>query len=465
MKFTFKKYPIDVITFLAISLIILPIGFLDIDTVLRLIIGLPFILIIPGYLLIFTLFPSKKKIDAIQRITLSIGFSIAIVPFMGFILNYTRWGLRLESSLFSIFSFILFFAFTSLYRWYLLDEKDRFIISFDISFFKNESKLDKILTIFLIASIVISIVSMAYVLTMPKQGEKFTQFYLVPLENSNEYPTSIGLDEKITGSVGIVNHEYERINYTVEIWLLDQEIIYNETTLSNETNYENMWFLDKIEISLNHYPLKIDDVYTSQWEHNFSFDIEKFGTYKLTFLLFTESTENYEINKDYKNIANEKLNNAYREVHLWITLYPHKFYLLDSTGGEENYQRNLLLGENISGFLGIIYAGNQSINYTIDAWLINESTEFSNLFNKTLKTIHNMWFIDTFKASFNGSAIIDKWLQNYSFKISKKGTLKIAFYLFIDKNEEYLVGKDYLARYDLIIDDYQKELNIFLNVI
>ena len=60
--------------------------------VLRIILGLPFLLFFPGYVLVGALFPRKKGIDSIERLALSFGLSIAVVAFIGLILNYSPWG-------------------------------------------------------------------------------------------------------------------------------------------------------------------------------------------------------------------------------------------------------------------------------------------------------------------------------------------------------------------------------------
>ena len=71
----------------------------------RIVLGLPFILFFPGYALIATLFPEKKSLDLIERIALSFGLSIAIVPLIGFGLNYTPFGIRLDPILWSLIAF------------------------------------------------------------------------------------------------------------------------------------------------------------------------------------------------------------------------------------------------------------------------------------------------------------------------------------------------------------------------
>jgi len=63
---------------------------------IRIILGLPLVLFLPGYSLIAALFPGKDDLDAIERIALSFGLSIAITPLLGLALNYTPFGIRLS---------------------------------------------------------------------------------------------------------------------------------------------------------------------------------------------------------------------------------------------------------------------------------------------------------------------------------------------------------------------------------
>ena len=61
---------------------------------IRYVLGSIFVLFLPGYSLLKTLFP-EKEIDDIGRTALSIGMSLALVPLVGLLLNYTPWGIRL----------------------------------------------------------------------------------------------------------------------------------------------------------------------------------------------------------------------------------------------------------------------------------------------------------------------------------------------------------------------------------
>lgn len=60
----------------------------------RIILGLPLVLFLPGYALIAALFPRKDDLDGIERVALSFGLSIAITPLLGLALNYTPFGIR-----------------------------------------------------------------------------------------------------------------------------------------------------------------------------------------------------------------------------------------------------------------------------------------------------------------------------------------------------------------------------------
>ena len=86
------------------------------DSPLRTVIGIPFVLFFPGYALIGALFPKKTDLGGIERLTLSIGLSLALVPLIGLALNYTPWGIRLYPIITSLFALTLLLSIVSNYR-------------------------------------------------------------------------------------------------------------------------------------------------------------------------------------------------------------------------------------------------------------------------------------------------------------------------------------------------------------
>jgi hypothetical protein len=82
---------------------------------IRYVLGSVFVLLLPGFSLIKTLFPTKE-IDNIERTALSIGMSLALVPLVGLLLNYTPWGIRLTPITLSLLALTTFLTITGVIR-------------------------------------------------------------------------------------------------------------------------------------------------------------------------------------------------------------------------------------------------------------------------------------------------------------------------------------------------------------
>jgi hypothetical protein len=98
---------------------------------IRYVLGTIFILWLPGYSFTKALFPTKptdKKpagnLDSIERIALSIGLSLALVPIVGLLLNYTPWGIRLTPILLSLLALTTIFATAAVIREYQAQIKE-----------------------------------------------------------------------------------------------------------------------------------------------------------------------------------------------------------------------------------------------------------------------------------------------------------------------------------------------------
>jgi uncharacterized membrane protein len=211
----------DLIAIVLVSLISIPVVFCT-DGALRIVIGLPLLLFFPGYTLIAALFPRKGSIGLLERLALSLGMSIAVVPLIGLILNYTPWGIRLTPVLISIIVYILVTCGIAWRRRKELPESDRFMLSFQVKRFpwEGQGTFDKFLSILLILAVVAAVGTVGYMVSHPKVGERFTEFYILGAEGKAEgYSTELKLGEKGELILGIVNHEQERMGCTVEIQL------------------------------------------------------------------------------------------------------------------------------------------------------------------------------------------------------------------------------------------------------
>ena len=90
---------------------------------LRNILGIIFVLWLPGYASIKALFPvrmpiktSTENLETIERIALSIGMSITLVPIVGLLLYYTPWGLSLTPIVLSLLALTVVLATVAIAR-------------------------------------------------------------------------------------------------------------------------------------------------------------------------------------------------------------------------------------------------------------------------------------------------------------------------------------------------------------
>ena len=238
------KLPIDILIIDILSvLLILSITFIP-NTIARIILGLPFLIFFPGYVLVAALFP-RSDMDGIERTALGFGMSIATTALIGLGLNYTAWGIRMESVLYSIFTSIIIFSAVAIKRRRSHGNKE-LISEFNmkISEIWQGSPLNKTLNIILIVVILGSMGTLIYAIAKPKVGEKFTEFYLLGINGTAaDYPTDFVLNANSSVvsvqygtntaaisekwgrvTLGMVNHEQQNTTYTVVMQIDGQQV-------------------------------------------------------------------------------------------------------------------------------------------------------------------------------------------------------------------------------------------------
>jgi len=271
------------------------------------------------------LFPTKKTekgINKIERIGLSFGLSIAITSFLGLMLNYTPWGIWDTPIILSLFFFTEILGIIAFYRWKKTNQDQRFIVSLDTSLYKMKNKVDIVITFILVLSLVLATASIIYIIVTPTTKNPFTDFYILAENgNSTNYPHDILKGKNTSIILGLINHEYKTINYTIEIWLINISVIINESTQNNDTVYNHAWFMDKIIVPLNHTLITNNKSQMKNWVYNYTFTINTSGEYKLEFLLFQTPTYDYNNEIDYKDRIYSIINDSYRELHLWLNVH------------------------------------------------------------------------------------------------------------------------------------------------
>jgi uncharacterized membrane protein len=261
---------------LILSIILVP------DSPVRTMLGIPFLLLFPGYTLISTLFPKKSDLGEIERFSLSIGLSIAIVPLVGLLLNYTPWGIRLYPVVASLFILTLLLSIASNYRRAKLtpNEKTKLAMPINKITWNKVQKTDKLFVVGVVITLIVVSSFCVYLASAPKIGDRFSEFSILGSNGKlADYPVNLTLGEKGKVILGITNHEYETVAYKINISLNNQTI----------KTFE--------KISLKH---------EMSWTQNFTFTPEITGEkLSLDFHLYKEGTDE-----------------PYRALKLWVNVRP-----------------------------------------------------------------------------------------------------------------------------------------------
>jgi uncharacterized membrane protein len=279
---------------------------------LRVVFAIPVILFIPGYVLTVALFPGREDMDGIERIALSFGLSLVIIPIIGLFLNYTPSGIRLNPIVTILTIFTAIIVLIAQYRRSLIESDKRFTVPFRkmLAGFKvnlleaNQSFMDRFLSFILIVAIIAAVITTIFVVVTPEEGEKFTEFYILGSGGKTaEYPLWFRLGEEQSLIIGIGNHEYRNVTYTVETILLNQS--FNHTTNTSEISAYQP--LDSFNATLAHNE-------TREFSYNYTVNDLKFN--RIQFLLFNETISPSNIT------GSERKNMSYRDLHLWIMVRP-----------------------------------------------------------------------------------------------------------------------------------------------
>jgi len=302
-----EQIPNDLIVILVWVALSVPCCYYSLPGGLQVILGLPLVLFIPGYALIAALFPAIDELDGIERVALSFGLSIAVVPLIGLGLNYTPWGIRLEPILASLTIFITGMTLITYYRRLLLPREQRFHVPFramlasaqEELYDREASKMDRALSIILIISIVVAIGTTIFVIVVPKEGEHFTEFFILGEGGkASDYPTDFRAGTPQTVIIGVGNHEFRDIGYTVECLALTQT--FDEST--NISVIQNMVLMDRFVMDVPHNS-------TEKKTYTFTLDNPEYN--RVEFLLFNETVAPDTV------WGRDRITASYRDLHLW----------------------------------------------------------------------------------------------------------------------------------------------------
>ncbi len=187
------------------------------DNVSRIILGLPFVLLFPGYALISTLFPARKSSSEIVRLALSFGLSLAVVSITGLILNYTL-GLTLNTILYTLAGFVLLFSIIAISRQRSLPEAEKYYFTLGFAWFARQSVFERVLSFILVLVACGTIGTLIYTMVVPKTGSAYTEFYVLNSQGvAADYPYGISSGDTESVILVVINHENRTVDYRIEV--------------------------------------------------------------------------------------------------------------------------------------------------------------------------------------------------------------------------------------------------------
>lgn len=251
---------------------------LDIGNVLAILL----VVFVPGYVLVAALYPDRREIDWIERVALSLGLSIAVVPLLGLLLNFTPFGVRLAPLLGTLMIFTAGVGALAYHRRMQIPVANRPSINlvFELPGKHEDTLVDKALAVGVAASVIVAGLAFAYVLLVPRIGERFTEFYILgPGGNASGYPTRLNVSEPSHVTIGITDREGATVRYTVLVSLLGIQLVLNATGGYEQTIVVNATRLSWFNTTL---------VDGQEWVQPYPFSIPTPGSYDVQFVLFRD---------------------------------------------------------------------------------------------------------------------------------------------------------------------------------
>ncbi|MFB6151548.1 MAG: DUF1616 domain-containing protein [Haloarculaceae archaeon] len=300
---------------------------------LRPVLGFALVLFAPGYAFVAAVFPEGKEsgsdgavsaaaftsggatgaqgvvdglmdrgIDGVERVVLSVGLSIAIVPFVALLLNGTVWGIRPVPVVLAVSAFTLVGLLVGAARRWRLPPEERFRVPYRQWFpegpvLRSRDRVDTVLNVMLAGAVLLLVVSTAYVVGTPQSGD--TEFYLLTGNDSravaDDYPTELAVDRSQPVTIGITNAEHRTVEYTVVIELQRVRETDGSTVVTSVSE------LGRLSPRVGH-----NQSWTTTYDVNPSLTGERL---RLAFMLYRDDPP-----------GTTTIQNAYREVHLMVNV-------------------------------------------------------------------------------------------------------------------------------------------------
>lgn len=308
------------------------------DSPLRVVLGLLLVVVLPGYAVVAALFPERGParggdtasggdaddptpptpgrdrrllrddgVDGVERVALSVGVSVAVVPLVGLALAASPWGLRTGPVVAAVGGLTLVATAVAARRRRALPPADRFAVPYRewwaamrSALLAPDSRADLALNVVLAASVLAAAASVGFAVAVPRSGQGFTELYLLAEDDSGAlvadgYPTEFVRGEPRSLVVGVENHEGEPVSYTLVVLVQRVRVENGSATVVAEREVTS--FSPRVAAN-------------GTWRRSHDVAPAMVGAdLRLSYLLYEGTPP-----------ADPSVASAYREVHLWIDI-------------------------------------------------------------------------------------------------------------------------------------------------
>lgn len=290
------------------------------ETALRVPLGVAFVFAVPGYVFIAALYPEQyrdrerdengsdrisPRLTAIERCLLAVACSIVIVPLIGYLLNFTQWGVRLAPLVAATSSVTIVTALVALVRRRRLPSEERFRLrvperaAVRSAWFSADDVPGYALNVMLIVAILVFTASVGYAATDPAPEEQYSELELLTADGEQLVgqggPDGLQPGESREIAVSVSNHEGRTVTYTVVVAQQELSIDGDDRSVSEQTE-------------LDRFALTVEDTETQTEEYTVTPAWSPGSDSRIVWLVYTDAVP------DDPTTAN-----AAYHTHLWVT--------------------------------------------------------------------------------------------------------------------------------------------------
>lgn len=247
---------VDLVAVLAITVATVAVATvpgLDVPGV-RVVLGALFVLFVPGYATVSALFPERQSggvagatpvqsggVSGVERIALSLGISVALVPLLALLINFSPSRLDLVTVLAILGGYTVVTTLVAVRRRLSLVPRRQFRVPYrrwgrgTRRRFSTGSAVEAVPIAIIVVSLLVAGTGVAQTVVFPQDAETYTEFYLLSGEEdgigqATNYTTDLEGSEEHSVVVGIGNHERASVDYTVVVRLQQMRVQGNVST-------------------------------------------------------------------------------------------------------------------------------------------------------------------------------------------------------------------------------------------